>query len=196
MTPHPALSALSLDAVAHAAVARAFALRPLRNFIAVDATLGNGFDAVFLGGLAEMILAFDIQPRALESASARLAEAGLSDRVNLILDGHENLASHIPSNAQIGAAMFNLGFLPGSDRKIITRPQTTLTALAEIISRLAPGGVVSLHVYAGHRGGEEEKQAVLDFTQNLPPDCFRILRCDLSHKKFNREILILLENIL
>lgn len=48
---------------------------------------------------------------------------------------------------------FNLGYLPGGDKTIITEPRTTLEALKVSKDILMPGGLISLVVYVGHPGG-------------------------------------------
>ncbi|PQQ18647.1 uncharacterized protein Pyn_28263 [Prunus yedoensis var. nudiflora] len=48
---------------------------------------------------------------------------------------------------------FNLGYLPGGDKPIITESETTLKALEVAKSIVVPGGLISLVVYVGHPGG-------------------------------------------
>lgn len=48
---------------------------------------------------------------------------------------------------------FNLGYLPGGDKGMITRSETTLLALEAAKRILMPGGLISLVVYVGHPGG-------------------------------------------
>lgn len=48
---------------------------------------------------------------------------------------------------------FNLGYLPGGDKEIITRSETTLLALEAAKRILIPGGLISIVVYVGHPGG-------------------------------------------
>jgi hypothetical protein len=48
---------------------------------------------------------------------------------------------------------FNLGYLPGGDKTIITKPETTLIALEAAKGILMAGGLISLVVYVGHPGG-------------------------------------------
>lgn len=48
---------------------------------------------------------------------------------------------------------FNLGYLPGGDKTIITQSETTLKALEVAKSIMVPGGLISLVVYVGHPGG-------------------------------------------
>lgn len=114
---------VTLDAVAHAAARRAASVAEGRCGIFVDATAGNGHDTVFLAELAGRtghVYAFDVQTAALGATRNRLEAAGLADRVTLIHAGHENLAGLVPE-CTVTAILFNLGFLPGSDKR---RPHT------------------------------------------------------------------------
>jgi SAM-dependent methyltransferase len=128
---------------------------------AVDATVGNGHDTTFLlscVGEGGRVFGFDIQPAALAATAQRVGP-----HVTLFEAGHETLRAHLPHEAsgQIGAVMFNLGYLPGSDKATITRPQTTLAALTQAVELLRDGGVVSIMIYAAHAGGADERDAVL-----------------------------------
>lgn len=48
---------------------------------------------------------------------------------------------------------FNLGYLPGGNKSVITVSNTTLLALKAAERVLMPGGLISLVVYIGHPGG-------------------------------------------
>lgn len=48
---------------------------------------------------------------------------------------------------------FNLGYLPGGDKKIKTESDTTLLALEAAKRIIARGGLISLLAYLGHSGG-------------------------------------------
>lgn len=48
---------------------------------------------------------------------------------------------------------FNLGYLPGGDKTVITTSKTTLLALEAAERILMPGGLISMVVYIGHPGG-------------------------------------------
>ena len=136
--------------------------------LALDATAGNGHDTVFLAervGEGGRVWAFDVQDAAIAQTRRRLEEAGFGDRVCLIHDTHANLASHLPEAARgrLGAVMFNLGYLPGSDRSLVTDAPSTLAALEASLEVIRPGGLVSLMVYRGHPGGREEWQQVKEW---------------------------------
>ena len=132
--------------------------------IVVDATMGNGYDTLFLAKLAKQVYAFDIQEQALEKTSQRIQEAGLTN-VNLILQGHETVDEYV---TEVKAAIFNLGYLPSADKSIITQPQTTLEALEKLCQMLIKGGRIAIMIYYGHEGGDIERDAVLDFVSQLP----------------------------
>ena len=132
--------------------------------VVVDATMGNGYDTLFLAKLAKQVYAFDIQEQALEKTSQRIQEAGLTN-VDLILQGHETVDQFV---TEVKAAIFNLGYLPSADKSIITQPQTTLEALEKLCRMLVKGGRIAIMIYYGHEGGDIERDAVLDFVSQLP----------------------------
>ena len=150
-----------LTRLAHEALAAV--LRP--GDWAVDATAGNGHDTAFLAhqvGPEGHVWAFDVQPRALLQTASRLESLGLRERCSLIRGSHGQMAEHLPSSAlgRVQAVVFNLGYLPGSDKKCITRLDSTLAALACTQRLLAPEGLLSVMAYRGHEGGDEEAQGV------------------------------------
>ena len=160
----------------HAALAEALA----EGDVAVDATVGNGHDTAFLAtrvGARGRVYGFDVQPDALAAARRRLAAAGLDGRVTLFHQGHEHLAHALPADVhgRVRAVAFNLGYLPGSDKAVVTRPATTLAALEAAVGVLAPGGLVTAVVYEGHAGGAEEGAAVYAWACALAPGAFNVV---------------------
>ena len=147
-----------------------------RGDLAVDATAGNGHDTLFLArlvGSRGRVLAFDKQKKAIENTRRRLADEDLLSRVDLILDGHEQMADYLPG--PVAAVMFNLGYLPGSDHAFITRPHTSLRALKAGLLGLRPGGIITIVCYTGHKGGKEEKTALVNYLQGLEQKRFKVL---------------------
>lgn len=141
--------------------------------LAVDATVGNGYDSLFLAhrvGPKGKVLGFDVQKAALAGAREILKFVGSIDRVSLIHDSHSRLAAYLPAEATIAAAMFNLGYLPRGNRQIITKPETTIMALRSVLEHLAERGHVTLLVYRGHEGGVPEYQEVRHFLEQLPEE--------------------------
>ena len=107
------------------AVAHAFLRTHVRpGAFALDATAGNGHDTLFLCrlvGAAGRVLAFDVQPQAVENTNARLRENGCGQVGRAVLDSHANLAAYAAPGS-VDAAVFNLGYLPGGDHGVFTTP--------------------------------------------------------------------------
>lgn len=142
----------------------------------VDATTGNGHDTLWLArktGSSGRVFAFDVQPQAIENARQRLQEASCESQVQFINDCHSKLSDNLPANTNISAAIFNLGYLPGGDKRVITRPDTTIEALEQSLDRLKSGGVLSVVLYPGHEGGNDESAEILRWAKELDPLRFR-----------------------
>lgn len=160
----------------------------------IDATMGNGNDTLYLAelvGSTGHVYAFDIQQQALENTRQKLTN--LTDRTTLFLAGHETIEEKIAADQPIKAAIFNLGYLPKSDKQIITLPETTKQAMTAILKRLTVGGRMIVVIYYGHAGGELEKNEVLNFCQALPQDEFSVLNYQFINQKNNPPILLCVE---
>lgn len=141
---------------AHAAVREV--LQP--GEFAIDGTAGNGHDTRFLAeivGPGGHVLVFDIQPEAI----ARTAAWNLPN-ITLLQRSHAEIPSAIPMefHGRIGAAMYNLGYLPGGDKTIRTHADSTEIAIRESFAILRPGGILTAIAYVGHPGGSEEVDAI------------------------------------
>lgn len=146
---------------------------------AIDATVGNGHDTLFLArrvGEHGKVYGFDIQEAALDEAYRRLSEGGLAQRVSLYHAGHEVMAAVLSESLQgrVKAVMFNLGYLPGGDKQRTTSMSTTLAALEQARTLLMPGGVISVLAYTGHPGGREEAEVVKAWAKSLAPEQYDV----------------------
>ncbi|KAH7616191.1 putative rRNA methylase YtqB [Nannochloris sp. 'desiccata'] len=140
----------------------------------VDATSGNGHDTLFLAkaiGPSGQIYAFDLQQTAIESTISTI-EQGLSPesrpKMHYVAQCHRNL-QHIVGTHTARLVAFNLGYLPGGDKNVITRQTSTLAAIEASFEVLHPGGLLSILAYTGHEGGPEEFSAVAALLEQLPP---------------------------
>ncbi len=146
----------------------------------IDATMGNGHDTLYLCelvGAEGHVIAFDIQPDAVESTRRRLTEAGMMDRATLYCKGHQYMDEAGVQN--VSAIVFNLGWLPGGNKEITTLWETTREALEKALNLLKPQGVLLLCAYPGHKEGDRERSEVEKFLSALPPQKFNVL-----HQKF------------
>ncbi|SNR88472.1 Putative rRNA methylase [Anaerovirgula multivorans] len=163
----------------------------------VDATMGNGHDTLFLWeqvSSSGIVYAFDIQQESLEKTRQRFKERDItidSTNIKLILDGHENMEKYITQ--PIDAVMFNLGYLPGGAKEIVTNPNTTIKALSIALSLLKKGGIISFIIYYGHLGGMEEKNALLTYVNQLEDSKFTVLKCSYMNHKNNPPIILIIE---
>ena len=165
---------LRLTDVAHDAVRSV--LRP--GDLAVDATAGNGHDTVFLA--TGRVIAFDIQPAAISVTRERLRSAGCERQVELVEACHSMLGDVLADDIELHAAMFNLGYLPGSDKRAITSTATTLSAVAACLARLSRRGIVSVMAYRGHPGGEEEAASIARLMDDLDATRFSVERFEAT----------------
>lgn len=152
----------------------------------MDATAGNGYDTLFLArliGEEGRVHAFDIQQQALDNTRALLSQAGLEHRVNLYLDSHSNIPHWVAAPVQ--AVMFNLGYLPGGERSLVTSPQETLAALQGSVEVLGKGGIISVVTYSGHPEGKKEEEAVAIWCNQLNPGKYTILALQVLNKEGN-----------
>lgn len=150
----------------------------------VDATCGNGHDTLFLAelvGAEGRVFAFDVQKQALEKTRQLLAEHGCLERVQLFHAGHEELAARVTEPVQ--GVVFNLGYLPGSDKGCITRSETTIAALEQAAAMLVRGGILVVVAYPGHEGGDQEAAVVDQWFQSLPPRNFNAWSSRQANRK-------------
>lgn len=136
----------------------------------VDATCGNGHDTEMLArlvGASGHVVAVDVQESATANTRERLEMAGLEGRVSLHTMSHATIQDVLDEHRPVRCAVFNLGYLPGGDKTLVTTPRESVSAHEALLSRLAPGGVIITTVYTGHPGGKEEAAALLDWASAL-----------------------------
>lgn len=143
----------------------------------IDATMGKGRDTEFLcrmAGEEGHVLAFDIQPQAIEYTRKRLEKEKLDGRAELILDGHEHMERYAEKESA-DLICFNFGYLPGGDHKIATRPETSLKAVDSALKLLKPGAMMCLCIYSGGDTGYEEKDQLLAYLKLLPAKEYTVI---------------------
>ncbi|MFC2947115.1 class I SAM-dependent methyltransferase [Virgibacillus sediminis] len=154
--------------------------------IVMDATCGNGHDTIFLSGLtgpSGKVFAFDIQQQAIRNTKQLLSDAK-HQNVTLVHDSHANASEYLPEG-ELGGAIFNLGYLPKSDKSIVTKGSSTIEAVNNLLPRLGRGKIIVLVVYHGHPGGREEKEAVVNHVQQLEQKDYAVLRYGFINQRNN-----------
>ena len=140
--------------------------------VVVDATCGNGHDLLYLAERAQSdchLYGIDIQEQAVSASRELLASKKLQSNVTItFLHNSHDIALHqeIKENT-IDLIIFNLGYLPGGDHSIITRPHNTIEALNNAFPKLAKDGIITIVAYPGTPEGMEEKEALHEYIAQL-----------------------------
>ncbi len=168
--------------------------------IVIDATIGNGHDTVFLAnlvGASGKVYGFDIQELAIAATHERLKQQNLVEQVTLIHNSHEILKEVIPATdyRKITGAIFNLGYLPGGDKSIVTKSKSTLSAIKQLFEIMAPEGIIVLVIYHGHEGGSQERDELLNYCQQLDQKQAHILQYQFINQVNYPPFLIAIEKI-
>ena len=166
--------------------------------VVVDATLGNGHDTLFLANLVGengRVYGFDVQEDAIRTSTERLKEHGISDRVTIFHSGHELLSALIPfeHHGKITAAIFNLGYLPGSDKSVVTKPETTISAIEQLLTIMAPEGIIILVIYHGHEEGAIERDALIRYCQEMDQKRAHVLQYRFINQQNNPPFIVAIE---
>ncbi|WP_322526223.1 class I SAM-dependent methyltransferase [Marinococcus luteus] len=154
----------------------------------IDATCGNGGDTAFLAEAVSPsghVHAFDIQSEAIQATYARLKKKSLEPYVTLHHCSHEYAASLLTAEEKnsVRAAVFNLGYLPGSDKQIVTSASSTTAAVLSCLHTFPPGVPVIVVIYHGHPGGNAERTAVENLAAEFSEHEVRVLRYSLEFQE-------------
>ena len=70
--------------------------------------------------------------------------------VKVILDSHENFKNYI--NEEVDCIIYNLGYLPGANKHITTKVESTIKSINEGLDLLSKHGLMLIAIYSGHEG--------------------------------------------
>lgn len=148
--------------------------------VAVDMTAGNGYDSKFILDelKATRLYAFDIQAKAKENTQKLI---GNRENFTFILDSHENIDKYVKE--KIDLAIYNLGYLPKSDKNITTKKTSTINSLKKLLAILNKEGKIFISVYPGHKEGKLEAGALDAYLGNLDQKLFTVLKLSYPNQK-------------
>lgn len=166
--------------------------------LTIDATIGNGHDTLFLANLVGetgKVYGFDIQEKAVNNTRKRLIDQQVYGRVELYQHGHETIGQYIPQEerCRLKAAVFNLGYLPGGTKHVVTKAETTIRAIDAILELLQKGGIVVLLVYHGHPEGKAERDKLLQYVDTLDQRHVGVLKYEFINQRNHPPFLLALE---
>lgn len=168
--------------------------------VTVDATVGNGHDTCVLANLVGpngKVYGFDIQQNALENTHRRLQESNLNERVELFLKSHDQIESVIPTefHKKIKGAIFNLGYLPGGDKTIVTTPDSSISAVKQLLKIMPGGGIIVLVVYHGHPEGQIERDQLIQYVKTIDQKQAQVLQYQFLNQVNHAPFIIAIEKI-
>ncbi|MDK2866130.1 MAG: hypothetical protein PWP51_2108 [Clostridiales bacterium] len=162
----------------------------------LDATSGNGYDTRFLLdliGKSGYVFAMDFQEAAIKATAERCSCNGHTpSNLKLICDSHAHLKQYLDSEV-LDAAVFNLGYLPGGDKTITTKAESTLAAIDQTLKCLKRGGLMYVLCYIGHPNGEEEYQCLSTKLRLLPQSAFDVMMVDFINQSGKPPIMWVIE---
>lgn len=154
----------------------------------IDATCGNGMDTLNLArvlGPSGTILSFDIQEQAIQTTKVLLRDEleysfvrvkehsiiGHSQQgpeIKIFKQSHERIKDFkVEAPGEIKLVAFNLGYLPGGVKTILTKEESTLIAVKGALEVLGESGMVTIIAYRGHPEGLAEYKALTEFLNKL-----------------------------
>ncbi|MGO1469136.1 MAG: class I SAM-dependent methyltransferase [Tissierella sp.] len=162
--------------------------------VVLDATVGNGNDTALLAekvGSNGKVYGFDIQEHAIQKTKDLLNRFNFLERVELIKDSHENIQKYIP--CKLDFIIYNLGYLPGGNKSIITKASSTIKSIHESLELLNNNGLLLINSYIGHENGLKEKNAVENMLKSLNQKKFNVLKNTFINQKNHPPILYIVE---
>lgn len=168
-----------------------------KNEIVIDATCGNGNDTLFLSNIVGEkghVLAFDIQEDAIQNSKRLMEEQGRNN-VTFIHDSHAHMSNYLPEEMRghVGGAIFNLGYLPKSDKSVITTGKSSIRAINSILPFLKKDGLIVVVVYHGHEGGKAEKEMILKHVIQLDQKEYNVLQYGFINQKNNPPFILAIQ---
>ena len=154
--------------------------------VAVDATLGNGYDTDFLSEHFSKVYSFDIQEPAVKSYENKNI-----NNVVLVNDSHEDFGKYI--NEKVDCIMYNLGFLPGGDKSVTTKCRSTIMSLESSLELINKGALITIALYRGHEEGKKEENEVINFVTNLPKEKYGVMLHSFINRNNTAPFLIVVE---
>jgi SAM-dependent methyltransferase len=156
----------------------------------IDATCGNGKDALYLAELLPqgVVIGIDISARAIQKSKETTSHLS---NVLLFHQSHESFPE-VAYAKEIKLIVYNLGYLPGSGNKSeTTETHVTLFSVKKSLSLVVEGGVVSITCYPGHPEGKKETIALLEYISALPQNEWNICRHEWPNRRLAPSLLII-----
>jgi len=162
-------------------------------WVMVDATLGNGHDALKLKERfpEAMLYGFDVQKAAVEASTRRLNRQGITTGFEFFHQSHEKIGEAV--RGPVDLCLFNLGYLPGGDKGRHTAYDTTVKAVTGALAKLSPRGLILLTLYPGSLRGRIETILLEDHFRGLDQKAVTVMRIQPVNQKNDPPYLMVLK---
>jgi SAM-dependent methyltransferase len=169
----------------------------------IDATCGNGHDTLRLAQLvltthSGKVVALDIQEEAIKNTK-KILEENLGKEIQRRIELHQRSHIEFPETVEkqtVKLIVYNLGYLPGGDKQVTTRVESTLKSLQNALNLLAPQGLITVTCYPGHPEGKREENAVLSWAAGLEAQKWRIVHQQWLNRLHSPSLLLLYKVII
>lgn len=160
--------------------------------IAADMTVGAGNDSLYIleNTKVERLYGFDIQKEAEIKAKKLIGE---DLRFIFNLASHDQIENYVKENLDL--AIYNLGYLPGGNKEITTKYQTTLESLEKTLDLLNKGGMIILTIYPGHPAGKVESEELEKFLAKINPKKYAVMKLSYQNRPKNPPYIIVIQKI-
>lgn len=133
----------------------------------IDATCGMGNDSLFMASLLNnngQLVCYDIQDIAIKTTKELLNKNNFSNVV-YHLKSHETFIE-----VEADLIIYNLGYLPTTDKKITTNVESTINSIKNAINITSNKDdyLIIIVVYPGHVEGKIESDSIDEFVYSLP----------------------------
>lgn len=153
--------------------------------VAIDATLGNGYDCDFLSSHFKKVYAFEIQKEACEKYIDQ------NNNVKIINESHHKIDEFV--NEEINCICYNLGYLPGGNKEVTTLAETSLKSIQVSLNLLAKNGLMTIAIYRGHNEGKEEENCILKYLRTLPKNRYGVMLHECINRSNLSPLLVVVE---
>ena len=158
-----------------------------KRFVAIDGTLGNGYDTDFLCERFEKVYSFDVQEEACLNYKLKNKE-----NVSIINDSHHKFKEYVLED-KVNCIMYNLGFLPGGNKEITTLAKTTMKSIEDGLELLDSNGIMTIAVYRGHAEGKNEEHFIMEYVRKLPKNLYGVMLHEYLNRAKTAPLLIVIE---
>ncbi|MEQ0488866.1 class I SAM-dependent methyltransferase [Anaerococcus murdochii] len=158
--------------------------------VAADMTVGAGNDSLYIleNTKVERLYGFDIQKEAEIKAKKLIGE---DLRFIFNLASHDQIENYVKENLDL--AIYNLGYLPGGNKEITTKYQTTIKSLEKTLDLLNKEGKIILTIYPGHPAGKVESEELEKFLAKIDPKKYAVMKLSYQNRPKNPPYIIVIQ---